>query len=233
MARQQFFILFLLFGAILTASHNRNASSRTPHIPDRTVTVRPAHDVPCPFDPDAVLGWYGERVCLWSTDRQAQCSPAKKGTHHESAPPSPESGTAPSAGLYRAFSTWDLIVMMIPIVIEQPLANFVGFIFTIMVAAMGEDAVSAVSLAEFCMFFLLGVIGVLAVKREMTEPSVSLGLQGDVDRRCEEASTRRCLRFDFCLPSPVSDPFRGWCVSSAGAQINAVCAGQKGCTRSC
>ncbi len=65
-------------------------------------------------------------------------------------------------GLYRPFSRGDLLRLMTPIVVEQSLATLVGLVSTIMVAVVGESAVSGVSMVEFIMAFFFAVFAALS-----------------------------------------------------------------------
>lgn len=60
------------------------------------------------------------------------------------------------------FSSKDLIRLLIPLMIEQFLAVAVGMADSIMVASVGESAVSAVSLADSIMILLINVFAALA-----------------------------------------------------------------------
>ena len=60
------------------------------------------------------------------------------------------------------FSSKDLIRLLIPLMIEQFLAVAVGLADSIMVASVGESAVSAVSLADSIMILLINIFAALA-----------------------------------------------------------------------
>ncbi len=60
------------------------------------------------------------------------------------------------------FSSKDLIRLLIPLMIEQFLAVAVGMADSIMVASVGESAVSAVSLADSIMILLINIFAALA-----------------------------------------------------------------------
>ncbi len=60
------------------------------------------------------------------------------------------------------FSNKDLIKLIIPLLIEQALAMAVGMADTIMVAAAGESAVSAVSLVDNINILLINLFSALA-----------------------------------------------------------------------
>lgn len=62
----------------------------------------------------------------------------------------------------RLFSNRDLIQLIIPLVIEQILAIFVGMADTVMVSSVGEAAVSAVSLVDNINILLINVFAALA-----------------------------------------------------------------------
>ena len=60
------------------------------------------------------------------------------------------------------FSNHDLLRLIIPLVIEQLLAVTVGMADTIMIAAVGESAVSAVSLVDSINILLINIFAALA-----------------------------------------------------------------------
>lgn len=60
------------------------------------------------------------------------------------------------------FSRKDLITLLIPLIVEQMLAILVGLADSIMVASVGESAVSGVSLVDSCFLLLFQVFSALA-----------------------------------------------------------------------
>lgn len=59
------------------------------------------------------------------------------------------------------FSNHDLWVLFIPLIIEQGLEYIVGFASSLMVAQVGEAAVSGVSLVDFIMALLISLFAAL------------------------------------------------------------------------
>ena len=62
----------------------------------------------------------------------------------------------------RLFSNRDLTKLIIPLIIEQFLLIFVGLADSVMVASVGEEAVSAVSLIDSVMILLINAFTALA-----------------------------------------------------------------------
>ncbi len=62
----------------------------------------------------------------------------------------------------RLFSNRDLTTLIIPLIIEQFLLIFVGLADSVMVASVGEEAVSAVSLIDSVMILLINAFTALA-----------------------------------------------------------------------
>lgn len=62
----------------------------------------------------------------------------------------------------RSFSDRDLIKLIVPLIIEQFLLIFVGLADSVMVASVGEEAVSAVSLIDSVMVLLINAFTALA-----------------------------------------------------------------------
>lgn len=62
----------------------------------------------------------------------------------------------------KLFSRKDLIVLLIPLIVEQFLAMLVGMADSIMIASVGESAVSGVSLVDSCMMLLINMFAALA-----------------------------------------------------------------------
>ncbi len=60
------------------------------------------------------------------------------------------------------FSNKDLVALLIPLIIEQMLAMVVGLADSIMIANVGESAVSGVSLVDSCMMLLINIFAALA-----------------------------------------------------------------------
>ncbi|MGN1318956.1 MAG: MATE family efflux transporter [Lachnospirales bacterium] len=60
------------------------------------------------------------------------------------------------------FSNKDLFSLIFPLIIEQLLAMIVGLADSIMIANVGEDAVSGVSLVDSCMILLINIFAALA-----------------------------------------------------------------------
>ena len=60
------------------------------------------------------------------------------------------------------FSNSDLVKLILPLVVEQLLAITVGMADTIMIAAVGESAVSAVSLVDSVNILLINIFAALA-----------------------------------------------------------------------
>lgn len=63
------------------------------------------------------------------------------------------------------FSNSDLVKLILPLVVEQLLAITVGMADTIMIAAVGESAVSAVSLVDSVNILLINIFAALATGR--------------------------------------------------------------------
>ena len=68
--------------------------------------------------------------------------------------------TAPPLRLY---SNWDLVLLFLPLVVEQTLKYGLGVVDSIMVASVGETAVSGVSLIDFVMSFITSLFAALLV----------------------------------------------------------------------
>ena len=60
------------------------------------------------------------------------------------------------------FTNKDLVALIIPLIIEQMLAILVGLADSIMIASVGEAAVSGVSLVDSCFVLLINVFAALA-----------------------------------------------------------------------
>jgi len=65
-------------------------------------------------------------------------------------------------GKKRLFSNSDLFKLFLPLIIEQFLEYLVGLVDSIMVASVGEAAVSGVSLVDFVMALLISLFAALA-----------------------------------------------------------------------
>lgn len=61
------------------------------------------------------------------------------------------------------FSERDLVNLILPLIMEQFLAIFVGLVDSIMVASVGEEAVSAVSLVDSVMVLMINIFTGLTV----------------------------------------------------------------------
>lgn len=83
------------------------------------------------------------------------------------------------------FSNRDLVVLLIPLIIEQFLAILVGMADSIMIASVGESAVSAVSLVDSCMLLLINIFAALATGGAVVAGQY-LG-QRDKENSCEAA----------------------------------------------
>lgn len=62
----------------------------------------------------------------------------------------------------RLFSDKELMKLFLPLIIEQLLEALVGLVNSIMVASVGESAVSGVSLVEMVMLLLISLFAALA-----------------------------------------------------------------------
>lgn len=67
-----------------------------------------------------------------------------------------------SIGTKKLFSNRDLFKLFLPLIIEQFLEYLVGLVDSIMVASVGEAAVSGVSLVDFVMALLISIFAALA-----------------------------------------------------------------------
>lgn len=83
------------------------------------------------------------------------------------------------------FSNRDLIALLIPLIIEQFLALLVGMADSIMIASVGEAAVSGVSLVDSCMMLLINIFAALATGGAVVAGQY-LG-QRDIKGSCEAA----------------------------------------------
>ena len=93
----------------------------------------------------------------------------------------------------RLFSSKDLRRLIIPLLIEQFLAIFVGLADSIMVSSVGEAAVSAVSLIDTIMVLLINIFTALA-----TGGAIVAG-QALGRKRAEEGCEARFF-FPQCFP---------------------------------
>lgn len=83
------------------------------------------------------------------------------------------------------FSNRDLVTLLIPLIIEQLLALLVGLADSIMIANVGESAVSGVSLVDSCMMLLINLFAALATGGAVVAGQY-LG-QRDTKNGCEAA----------------------------------------------
>jgi len=67
----------------------------------------------------------------------------------------------PIPGSY-VFDNKMLVALIIPLIIEQVLSVFLGLVDTIMIAGVGEEAISAVVLVDSVMILMIGLFGALA-----------------------------------------------------------------------
>lgn len=65
-------------------------------------------------------------------------------------------------GTKKLFTNKDLFKLFLPLIIEQFLEYLVGLVDSIMVASVGESAVSGVSLVDFVMALLISVFAALS-----------------------------------------------------------------------
>ncbi len=84
------------------------------------------------------------------------------------------------------FSNKDLKALIIPLIVEQLLAILVGLADSIMVASVGESAVSAVSLVDSCFILIIQVFSALATGGAVVAGQY-LGLKDD-DNACEASN---------------------------------------------
>lgn len=84
------------------------------------------------------------------------------------------------------FSRKDLITLLIPLIIEQMLSILVGMADSIMVASVGEAAVSGVSLVDSCFVLLIQVFSALATGGAVVAGQY-LGLK-DEENACEASN---------------------------------------------
>jgi putative efflux protein, MATE family len=99
------------------------------------------------------------------------------------------------ASCSRLFSSRDLLVLFVPLVIEQFLEYTVGLASSIMVAHVGESAVSGVSLGDFVMALLISVFNAIA-----TGGAVIAGqLLGKRQERDAKNSANQLMRFIVIL----------------------------------
>lgn len=98
---------------------------------------------------------------------------------------------AASSGPFRPFSRRALFDLLAPLLVEQALVNLVGLASSIMVAVVGEDAVSGVSLVEFVMIFFFAVFAALAAGGTV----ISAQYLGRRDRHAARDAADQLLRF--------------------------------------
>ena len=84
------------------------------------------------------------------------------------------------------FSRKDLTALLIPLMVEQLLAILVGLADSIMIASVGESAVSGVSLVDSCFILLIQVFSALATGGAVVAGQY-LGLK-DKDNACEASN---------------------------------------------
>lgn len=84
------------------------------------------------------------------------------------------------------FTGKDLVTLLIPLIVEQMLAILVGLADSIMVASVGEAAVSGVSLVDSCFVLLIQVFSALATGGAVVAGQY-LGLK-DKDNACEASN---------------------------------------------
>lgn len=84
------------------------------------------------------------------------------------------------------FSGKDLVALLIPLIIEQLLAILVGLADSIMIASVGEAAVSGVSLVDSCFMLLIQVFAALATGGAVVAGQY-LGLK-DKEKACEASN---------------------------------------------
>ncbi len=84
------------------------------------------------------------------------------------------------------FSNKDLFVLLLPLIVEQLLSILVGLTDSIMVATVGEAAVSAVSLVDTCFVLLINIFSALATGGAVVAGQY-LGLK-DKENACEAAN---------------------------------------------
>lgn len=102
-----------------------------------------------------------------------------------------------SAGNKYLFSNQDLKKLIVPLLIEQFLAIFVGLADSIMVASVGETAVSAVSLIDTVMILLINLFTALATGGAIVAGQ-ALGRQHKEDG-CEAVEQTLLFSFFFSL----------------------------------
>ena len=95
----------------------------------------------------------------------------------------------------RLFSNADLLALFLPLVIEQFLEYTVGLASSIMVAHVGEAAVSGVSLGDFVMALLISVFNAIATGGAVIAGQF-LGKRQEADAR---KSARQLMRFTALL----------------------------------
>ena len=96
----------------------------------------------------------------------------------------------------RLFSSKDLRRLIIPLLIEQFLAIFVGLADSIMVSSVGEAAVSAVSLIGTIMVLLINIFTALATGGAIVAGQAS---EENVQRKAVRQQSRRFF-FPPCFP---------------------------------
>lgn len=84
------------------------------------------------------------------------------------------------------FSRKDLVALLIPLIVEQLLAILVGLADSIMIASVGEAAVSGVSLVDSCFMLLINVFAALATGGAVVAGQY-LGLK-DKENACEASN---------------------------------------------
>lgn len=124
------------------------------------------------------------------------------------------------------FSNRDLVRLIVPLVIEQFLAMFIGMADTIMVSTISESAVSAISLVDTINILLIQLFSAMATGGAV----VAAQYLGKGDRGTACASAKQLLYVTFALSAVIAaasiffcDPILRICFGSLNQETMAYC----------